>query len=99
MAAGLNYPEISAKIRAAGILDSQPPEAYEMLGMTVEAFESAIDDVPAKRVYAFERAKAAITGQKNFYRWGMGASGSPTNPLMAVQRTKFVPRSRPKRKR
>ena len=92
MAAGLNYPEISAKIRAAGILDSQPPEAYETLGTTLEALESAIDDVPANRVYAFERAKAALTGQRNFYRWGMGASGTPTNQLMAVQQTEFVPR-------
>ena len=42
--------------------------------------------------YPFNRALQAITGQKNYYRWGMGASGSPKSPLMKVQEKPFVPR-------
>ena len=40
----------------------------------------------------YGRAMKSITGQKNYYRWGMGASGSPESPLMKVQEKPFVPR-------
>ncbi len=44
----------------------------------------------------FTRAYKALTGQANYYRWGMGASGSPESPLMKVQESPFVPREAPR---
>ena len=85
--------EHNAKIRAAGILDSQPPEACEKLRRTVAALDAAIANAPAKGRSALVRARETLAGRKNFYRWGMGASGTPTNPLMVVQQEEFIPNS------
>jgi len=43
----------------------------------------------------YARAHKAITGQENYYRWGMGASGWPASPLMVVQQAPFTPTKAP----
>jgi len=91
---------ISAQVRAACILDTQPPEASGSLQPALEPLQAAmaktniskLGGIPYGLNDPFGRAYKAITGQKNYYRWGMGASGSPKSPLMAVQEKPFVPR-------
>ena len=90
----------SAQIRSACILDSQPPEASQALQSAIAYLEDAAAKTKVKKLPGipyglndpFGRAYKAITGQKNYYRWGMGASGSPKSPLMKVQKKPFVPR-------
>jgi hypothetical protein len=91
-------PSISAQIRSACILDTQPPEADGALQPAIAYLERAaaktnvekMPGIPYGFNAPFERAYLSITGQKNYYRWGMGASGSPESPLMAVQQNPFV---------
>jgi len=71
--------------RAAGILDSQPPEANDKLQAAIEPLKlgAAKTDVckmpgiPFGLNYLFQRAIKAISGEENYYRWGEGASGTP----------------------
>jgi uncharacterized sulfatase len=96
-------PSISAQIRAACILDTQPPEAAKALQPAIASLEDAAAKTNVKKLPGipyglndpFGRAYNVITGQKNYYRWGMGASGSPKSPLMKVQEKPFVPRQVP----
>jgi len=91
-------PSISAQIRSACILDTQPLEADEALQPAVKYLQDAAAKTNVKRMPGipyglnapFDRAYKSITGQENYYRWGMGASGSPKSPLMAVQKSPFV---------
>ena len=99
----LTDPMISARIRASGILDTQPPEASQALQPAIANLQNAAAKTNVKRLGGipyglndpFGRAYKSITGQKNYYRWGMGASGSPKSPLMKVQESLFFPRRAP----
>ncbi len=81
----LDYPIVSAQIRAAGILDSQPPEAVEKLRPAHEPLREAAEKsrvaelpgIPYGLNYPFQRAFKVVTGEENYYRWSPGASGSP----------------------
>jgi len=95
----LTCPSPSAQVRSACILDSQPPEASQALQPAIEPLQAAaaktniskLGGIPYGLNDPFGRAYKAITGQKNYYRWGLGASGSPKSPLMKVQESPFVP--------
>jgi len=99
----LTYPFPAAEIRAACILDSQPPEASADLQGAIGALQQAAASTNVRRLPGipyglndpFGRALKAIQGEASYYRWGMGASGSPENPLMKVQELPFVPREAP----
>jgi hypothetical protein len=96
----MKHPSELVQARVGNILDSQPPDANEHLQPAVEPLAAGLKRSKPRGRYRrayhpFDRAYKAITGQELYYRWGMGASGSPTNPLMAVQKTRFVPKSRP----
>lgn len=80
----LNHPIRHAQIRAAGVLDSQPPEANGKLQPAVEPLQQAVGRnknnksvMPFGLNFPFKRALKAVSGQENYYRWGQGASGSP----------------------
>jgi arylsulfatase A-like enzyme len=96
----LTDPMISARIRASGILDTQPPEASQALLPAIANLKIAAAKTNVKRMRGipyglnapFARAYRAITGQANYYRWGIGASGSPKSSLMKVQQSPFVPK-------
>jgi len=83
----LAYPVPAARIRAACILDSQPPEAGADLRGAVDALRTAARQTNVRRLPGipyglnepFGRALKAIQGEANYYRWGLGASGSPGN--------------------
>jgi len=80
----LDYPIVAAQIRAAGILDSQPPEAVEKLGPAIEPLKRAVErsqvaallGIPYGLNYPFQRALKVVSGKENYYRWGSGASGT-----------------------
>jgi hypothetical protein len=81
----LDDPIIHARIRAAGILDSQPPEANDKLQAAIEPLKLAAEKtdvyhmpgIPFGLNYPFQRAIKAISGEELYYRWGEGASGTP----------------------
>lgn len=81
----LNHPIVSAQVRAAGILDTQPPEAVDKLGPAIEPLREAAEKsrvaempgIPYGLNYPFQRALKVVSGEENYYRWGSGASGSP----------------------
>jgi hypothetical protein len=78
------------------LLDSQPPDANEALAPAIKPLEIARKKFKTQSRYGrankpLDRACRAITGQQLYYRWGMGASGSPKSPLMKVQESPFVP--------
>ena len=83
--AALDDPIIHARIRASGILDSQPPEANDQLQAAIEPLILAaektdvynIPGIPFGLNYPFQRAIKAISGEEIYYRWGEGASGTP----------------------
>jgi N-sulfoglucosamine sulfohydrolase len=83
--AALDDPIIHARIHAAGILDSQPPEANEQLQPAIESLKMAAEKtdvyhmpgIPFGLNYPFQRAIKAISGEEVYYRWGDGASGTP----------------------
>ena len=91
-------PSTSARIRSACILDSQPPEADGALQPAIAYLEDAATETNVRKLRGipyglnapFDRAYKSISGQENYYRWGLGASGSPKSPLMVVQQTPFV---------
>jgi hypothetical protein len=93
----IRHPSVDIQIRVANILDSQPPDANDELQSAVEPLRTAFRKFRQQGRFGgtnnpFRRAYMAITGQELFYRWGMGASGSPESPLMAVQKKAFVPK-------
>ena len=78
----LSHPVPHARVRAAGVLDSQPPEASERLRPAVEPLQQAVRrykkvDMQFGLNRPFRRALKAVSGEENYYRWGQGASGSP----------------------
>ena len=77
----LNHPIPQARVRAAGVLDSQPPEATEKLRPAIEPLHQAVEryklDMQFGLNYPFKRALKAVRGEENYYRWGQSASGSP----------------------
>jgi len=83
----LHDPAAPAQIRAAGVLDSQPPEANAALQPAIEALQQASRRTDVKRLPGipyglndpFNRAIKAIRGEENYYRWGPGASGLPSD--------------------
>jgi len=79
--AALNHPIRHAQVRAAGVLDSQPPEATRRLRTAIAPLQRAVRryrlDMQFGLNYPFKRALKAVTGEANTYRWGPGASGSP----------------------
>jgi hypothetical protein len=99
----LAHPVPAARIRSACILDSQPPEASAALQPAVEALRKAAERTNVRRLPGipyglnepFGRALKSINGEENYYRWGLGASGSPKNRLMKVQQSPFLPRRAP----
>ena len=96
----MKHPNVDVQIRVGNILDSQPPDANEQLKPAVEPLIEAIKRFKPSGRYGnsnnpFMRAYLALTSQKHYYRWGMGASGSPQSPLMAVQKKPFVEKQLP----
>ena len=80
--AALEYPIISARIRASCILDTQPPTANDKLQPAITALKNAAAEVDVKKLPGipyglntpFERALKALTGEATYYRW------EPTQP-------------------
>ena len=98
----MKHPSELIQVRVGNILDSQPPDANEHLQPAVAPMRQAARRSKGRfggTGSPFARALKAITGQELYYRWGMGASGSPISPLMAVQKTEFIPTSRPATKK
>ena len=83
----LRHPVPAAQIRAAGVLDSQPPEANPTLQPAIDALKQAAGRTDVRRLPGipyglnapFKRAFKAITGQESYYRWGAGALGLPSD--------------------
>jgi len=81
----LHHPVLAAQIRAAGVLDSQPPEANADLQAVIPALRHAAKSTDVRKIGGipyglndpFGRAIKAISGKANYYRWGPGASGLP----------------------
>ncbi|MDG2127719.1 MAG: sulfatase-like hydrolase/transferase [Fuerstiella sp.] len=93
--AEMAHPNTDVQVRVGNILDSQPPDANEQLASAIEPLAVAMRKFKPSGRYGgqnkpFERAYRAITGQQLYFRWGMGASGSPKSPLIAVQKKPFV---------
>ncbi|MGB2092342.1 MAG: hypothetical protein ACPH2J_10665, partial [Akkermansiaceae bacterium] len=93
--AEMAHPNTDVQVRVGNILDSQPPDANEHLQAAIEPLAVAMKKFKPNSRYGhknrpFERAYRALTNQQHYYRWGMGASGSPQSPWMAVQREPVV---------
>jgi len=77
----LNHPIPQARVRAAGVLDSQPPEATGKLRPAIEPLRRAAErhkmDMRFGLNRPFRRALEVVSGQKTYFRWAPGASGSP----------------------
>ena len=91
----MTHANTDVQVRVGNILDSQPPDANGHLQTAIEPLAVAMKKFKPNSRYGhknrpFERAYRALTNQQHYYRWGMGASGSPQSPLMAVQREPFV---------
>ena len=94
----LSSSEVSVQIRAACILDSQPPEANDALSPTIDYLEKAaaltnvrkIAGIPYGLNNPLKRALQVVSRKAHYYRWGMGASGSPKSSLMKVQETPYT---------
>lgn len=75
--AALDHPVPAARVRAAGVLDTQPPKANEKLRPAIEALRAAASEVGVKKLpgipyglnQPFERAIKAITGEETYCRW------------------------------
>jgi hypothetical protein len=92
--AEMKHPNTDVQVRVGNILDSQPPDANERLQAAIKPLSVAMRKFKPQARYGdknkpFDRAYRALTSQQLYYRWGMGASGSPESPLMAVQKTPF----------
>ena len=75
--AALKHPLPSARVRASGILDTQPPAANENLQPAIAALRNAASEINVKKLRGipyglnepFKRAIKAITGEATYYRW------------------------------
>jgi hypothetical protein len=80
--AALDHAVPASRIRASGVLDTQPPSANEKLQPAIAALRDAASKVNVKKLpgipyglnQPFERAIKAITGEATYYRWGPGIS-------------------------
>jgi len=93
--AEMEHPNTDVQVRVGNILDSQPPDANEQLQAAIQPLAVAKQKFKPQGRYGasnkpFNRAYRALTNQQLYYRWGMGASGSPESSLMAVQKKPFV---------
>ena len=98
--AEIRHPNTDVQVRVGNLLDSQPPDANEALAPAIKPLEIARRKFKAQGRYGhankpLDRAYRALTGLQLYYRWGMGASGSPKSPLMKVQESPFVPLDSP----
>ena len=87
---GLKSPDDETRTRAVCVIDLLPPEVAAELQPLLEILEAGMGETPV-----FRRAASVVSGKLNLHRWGMGASGSPQNPLMVVQQTQFIPKAYP----
>ena len=75
--AALDHPVLAARVRASGVLDTQPPGANDKLHPAIDALRDAASKVNVKKLpgipyglnQPFERAIKAITGEETYYRW------------------------------
>ena len=75
--AALKHPIPAARIRAACVLDMQPPSANAALAPALPALQSAAEHLDVNKLpgipfglnYPFQRATKAITGEESYYRW------------------------------
>ncbi len=70
----LEHPLLTARARAAAVLDSQAPSASKKLRPALEPLRRAIGQDGEKELnwqfrYPMERAIKAITGEATYYRW------------------------------
>lgn len=80
--AALNHPIPAVRVRASGVLDTQPSKASEKLQPAIEALRNAASEVNVRTLAGipyglnepFERAIKAITGEETYYRWGPAVS-------------------------
>ena len=98
--AEMEHRNTDVQVRVGNILDSQPPDANEQLQAAIEPLAVAMQKFKPQARYGsankpFDRAYRALTNQQLYYRWGMGASGSPKSPLMAVQKEPFILKEAP----
>lgn len=92
--AEISHPNTDVQVRVGNLLDSQPPDANEALATAIEPLAIARKKFKPQGRYGsankpLDRAYRALTGQQLYYRWGMGASGTPESPLVSVQRGPF----------
>lgn len=97
--AEMSHPNTDVQVRVGNLLDSQPPDANEALATAIEPLAIARKKFKPQGRYGsankpLDRAYRALTGQRLYYRWGMGASGTPESPLVSVQREPFVQKDR-----
>lgn len=97
--AEISHPNTDVQVRVGNLLDSQPPDANEALATAIEPLAIARKKFKPQGRYGsankpLDRAYRALTGQQLYYRWGMGASGTPESPLVSVQREPFVQKAR-----
>lgn len=98
--AELSHPNTDVQVRVGNLLDSQPPDANEALAAAIEPLAIAKEKFKPQARYGrankpLDRAYRALTGQQLYFRWGMGASGTPESPLIAVQKKPFVLKEAP----
>jgi len=75
--AALQHPIPAARVRAACVLDTQPPNANPKLKPAIAVLENAASELDAKKMPGipyglnepFKRAIKAITGEETYYRW------------------------------
>ena len=92
--AEISHPNTDVQVRVGNLLDSQPPDANEALATAIEPLAIARKKFKPQGRYGsankpLDRAYRALTGQQLYYRWGMGASGTPESPFVSVQRKPF----------
>lgn len=78
----MKHPHTDIQVRVGNILDSQPPSANSQLQPAVAPLLDAKKRFKPSgrfgtRNNPFDRALKAISGEKLYYRWDNGASGSP----------------------
>ncbi|MEK9633584.1 MAG: hypothetical protein VW622_07075, partial [Opitutae bacterium] len=93
--AEIRHPNTDVQVRVGNLLDSQPPDANEDLAPAIKTLEIARRKFKAKGRYGhankpLDRAYRALTGLQLYYRWGMGASGTPESPLVSIQKKPFT---------
>ncbi len=97
--AEIDHPNTDVQVRVGNLLDSQPPDANEALATAIEPLAIAKEKFKPQARYGaankpLDRAYRALTHQQLYYRWGMGAAGTPESPLVSVQREPFVQKDR-----